>query len=367
MNIQPRKLSHWLLACILALFVGFGMLGCGSQESSSAPTPTVPGGGTGGGGSSGGGAAPGAPVVTFTVDANTATVSNAGTGGVTLTADVTLNGAPADTVQVTFTVMTGSASVGPVAVLGNGSYSAMLTDTVAEDVVVFATARDPATGLATDSGMETVTFTADAPASMTLLSDRSTMEPVVDSAQLTVTLSDQFGNPVSDVVDMTTDLGQLSSTQVTVTNGIGYNTLTAADGVDGVATIGADYNSGALTQSLIIASQPRIGDRDPALQYRGPRIQVDSAARYLETRLQVSHTAQHARVPVEGITIDELCADSAFVGRLRFPPALLLVVDKTVDGTRRRFDIRINADAGIDGLQRESIGLSQVGAAVVRQ
>lgn len=252
MTTQPRKLIIWVFSCALAFGIGLGMAGCGEQKTSGSPGVSIPGGGGSSGGSSGGGAAPGAPVVTFTVSANQATVTNPGTGGVTLTADVTLNGAPATGMQVTFTVMTGSASVGPVLTPGTGTYSATLTDTVAEDVVVFATARDPATGLSTDSGMENITFLADVPTSMSLVSDRSNLEPGSEVATLTVSMTDQFGNPVTDVVDMSTTLGQLASNQVSVNNGIGTNTLSGAVTDSGPATVTADYNAGTLTSSLIV-------------------------------------------------------------------------------------------------------------------
>jgi adhesin/invasin len=98
-----------------------------------------------------------------------------------------------------------------------------------------------------------VTFTLSAPANLSLIAAPSALQ-VGNLSALTVTVTDQFGNPVVDgmVVSFTTNLGSASPVTRVTTNGVATATLSST--VAGLATVTATV--GSLNATALVTFTP---------------------------------------------------------------------------------------------------------------
>jgi len=150
-----------------------------------------------------------------------------------------------DGTVVSFTTNLGSAS--PVTrVTTNGVATATLSSTVAGLATVTAT-------VGSLSATALVTFTPGAPANLSLIAAPSALQ-VGNLSVLTVTVTDQFGNPVADgtLVSFSTNLGVATPTVAATVNGVATATLSST--VAGLATVTATV--GSLNATALVTFTP---------------------------------------------------------------------------------------------------------------
>jgi serine protease len=148
---------------------------------------------------------------------------------------------------VSFTTNLGSAS--PVTrVTTNGVATATLSSTVAGLATVTAT-------VGSLNATAPVTFTPGPPANLSLIATPSTL-PVGNLSALTVTVTDQFGNPVANgtVVSFTTSFGALSNSSATTVNGVATATLSST--LPGTAVVTATVGSLSATRLVTFTPGP---------------------------------------------------------------------------------------------------------------
>jgi uncharacterized repeat protein (TIGR01451 family) len=167
----------------------------------------------------------------------------------TITATVTdnANNPVPDGTAVSFTTSMGDVAPASATTV-NGVATATLSSTIAGVAVVTATVGSVSTTVE-------VTFTAGAPANVTLVAVPSTL-PVGNLSTLTATVTDQFGNLVADgtVVSFTTSFGALSSNSTTTVNGVATATLSST--VAGVAVVTAAVGSLSATRLVTFTAGP---------------------------------------------------------------------------------------------------------------
>jgi adhesin/invasin len=157
---------------------------------------------------------------------------------------------------VSFTTNLGSVS--PVTrVTTNGVATATLSSTVAGLAKVTATV-----GLSSTTAQ--VTFTPGPPANLSLIAAPSTLQ-VGNLSTLTVTVTDQFGNPVADgtLVSFSTNLGVATPAIAATVNGVATATLSST--VAGLATVTATVGSLNATALVTFTHRSALADCNTGL------------------------------------------------------------------------------------------------------
>jgi adhesin/invasin len=151
----------------------------------------------------------------------------------------------ASSVIVSFTTSFGALSNSSATTI-NGIATATLSSTLPGTAVVTAT-------LVSLSATALVTFTPGPPANLALVAAPSALQ-VGNLSTLTVTVTDQFGNPVANgtVVSFTTNLGSTSPVTRVTTNSVATATLSST--VAGLATVTATV--GSLSATALVTFTP---------------------------------------------------------------------------------------------------------------
>jgi adhesin/invasin len=151
----------------------------------------------------------------------------------------------ADGVVVSFTTSFGALSDNSATTV-NGVATATLSSTLPGTAVVTAT-------VGSLSATALVTFTPGAPANLSLIAAPGALQ-VSNLSALTVTVTDQFGNPVADgtLVSFSTNLGVATPAVAATVNGVATATLSST--VAGLATVTATV--GSLSATALVTFKP---------------------------------------------------------------------------------------------------------------
>ncbi|PLX44613.1 MAG: hypothetical protein C0609_05160 [Deltaproteobacteria bacterium] len=262
MKMRPTIDMKNIFTLLMALLMFAAISGCGSQSSDSLGSITPPDG-TYTGGGSGGGTTP--PVddslqypLTVTIAAVPAEIAVGTT--ITFTATVTqADGNPADTLSTIgtspqFSFVLGNGDFIAANNVGGGDYEGSYTATQIGTLALYAQA------LGYNSDTTLIDVVAGPAASLTFTSSRSKIEPDgVDASVLTVTATDQFGNPAKDAY---ISIVLTTTAQTPETNFENQTNVLAPDGVfsvnftaigEGVAVFQASVTGVTETKTVSVA------------------------------------------------------------------------------------------------------------------